>query len=320
MSDKTKDISLLEIKKIASRAISEYNLDIHLDDFTSDEIERLCATADPDVFTDNSLIGNDVVRANIPWARVEHRRACRLMARLIDREHYHILDLIKTMDMKVRIRDIKSLLIRDPSMIERFNIDMVALSNSDAHALLELGKDYFFDRVTIKGRNFNSTQQYSICKAYGYQRKVLLLFNPSRFDGFHTCEILKKTMRENLDLLDLNVMKLIDWLNLLEEVPDMYDQCDPLRYRSEPILHLINLAAMFDDDRVYGIILQRDLADVSPFGWEKLLSHRPDQFESLCDINKLDAMNIRNIVREQPHLEDRLSGSGSSPASYCEGP
>lgn len=320
MSDKVKDIPLSEIKKIASRAISQYNLDTYLDSFSADELQRLCATADPELFNDSAIVDNDVVRMNFPWARVSTRRLCRLMARLIDLDHRHILEEINTMDMRVRIRDIKALLIREPSMIERFNIDMSALSNSDAHALLELGKDYFFDRITIKGREFNSAQQYSICKAYGYQRKVLMMFDCSRFDGFHTCEILKNTLRENLDMMDLRAMKLVDWLNLLEEVPDMYDQCDVMWYRAAPIMHLINLATMFDDDKVYDIILGRDLTEVSPFGWEKLLSHRPEQFEPLCDYGKLDAMNIRNILDKQPQLEARLNGSGSPPSSCHEEP
>ncbi len=317
---KEKDTDMDGIKKVVAMAISHYNINHYLDRFSEDELKTLCRTASIDLFNDASIIDNDVIRTNLQWERMDPKRVCRIMARLIDQGHDEILAFIQTKDLRIRVRDIKALLLRQPSMIERFNINMAKLTDPDAHSLLILGKDYFFDHITIEGRRLNSGQQYEICRAYEFERRIMLRVDPRCFDGFHVAEILKCTGRKHLDLLDLSSMKLIDWLNLLSESADLYDKCPIAKFHKEPLGQLIDLATMMADDRVYALILERDLKDVSPFGWEKLMSHRPDLFASLCDYGKLDALNRRRVLEQQPQLDDLITERGSFPTSSDEEP
>ena len=302
MEVKSKDIPLSEIKKIATEAISHYMVNQHMDRFSEDELTQLCRTADPDLFSDGNVIDNDVVRSFFPWERTRPTRLCRLMARLLDLGYAHILDDIKTLNIKIKVKDIKALLIRVPSMIERFNINMNSLSDSDVCSLLCLGKEYFLKHINVRGREFNSTQQYQICKAYKYERSVLSLFDSKRFDGFHTSEILKLTGIQNVDLLDLTTLKLIDWISLVEVMPELYAYCDISRFLNAPITQLIDMAILVDDPKLYEVIMNSNLLDISPFGWEKLMSNKPEIFGPLCDYEKLNAMNKRSILQHHPHL------------------
>ena len=114
------------------------------------------------------------------------------------------------------------------------------------------------------------------------------MFDPKNFDGFHVAEILKKTHRENIDIVSIDKMKLIDWINLLDHSPDLYDLCDPIKFKNEPIMFLIDLAMIVNDRTVYEMIINSDLNEITPFGWERLIERRPDMFKPICDRNKFD--------------------------------
>lgn len=281
-----KDISTEDRNKILSFAISVYNLNHHADDFTDEQLIALCNCADPDLFSDRLIADNEVIRNNFQWHKMGVKRQCRLMARLMDIGHVNILDNIRSKLPSVRISDIKPILMREPMMIKGFNIDMERISDSDAYILLEMGKDYFLKNVTTKGRKFSMLQQYNICKAYNYDRNVLIMFNCKAFDGFYTKKILEATAHLNLDLLDLDNMKLIDWIDLLSVHPDLYERCNMKKFSNAPIMELIDIAVMFDDNEVYATILERDLREVSPYGWEKLMKHKSELFAAVCDHEK----------------------------------
>lgn len=308
---KKKGITLSEIKQVTADALSYFNINKYIDSFTDDELIALCENADPDVFNDINIADNIVVQENLRWEKVRPKRLSRMMARAIDLGFIGLLNQIDTKAMKIRVYDLKPLLGRKPEMIERFNIDLKTITNTEAHMLLELGKDYFLDHIDIKQRKFSTLQQFDICKAYGYARRVLLLFDCKRFDGFQTKEIMRQTEHESIDLLDVRNMKLVDWLDLLSFRPDMYRYCDPEMFKSDLISQLISLAVISDDDRVYSIIKSKNLNEVSPFGWERLMSHRPSMFESVCDYEKLDALNKKNVLAMNPHLEALIRAKGS---------
>lgn len=297
-----KGITLPEIKQVAAEAISYFNINKYIHSFTDKELISLCENADPDVFTDISVADNDIVQENFRWDKVRPKRLSRMMARAIDLGFIGLLNHIDTKAMKVKVKDLKPLLRRRPEMIERFNIDLAKISDVEAHMLLELGKPYFIEHIDVKARNFSTLQQFDICKSYEFSRNVLLLFNCKKFDGFQTKEILKKTGYDNMDLLNIRNMKLVDWLDLLSEKADMYQHCVLSDFKDEPISQLISLAVVADDEAAYSFVKDKNLDEVSPLGWEKLMSHRPSMFEAVCDYEKLDALNRKNVIASHPHL------------------
>lgn len=307
-----KGITLSEIKQVTAEAISFFNVNKYIHTFTEKELISLCQNADPDVFTDISVADNDIVQEHFRWDKVRPKRLSRMMARAIDLGFIGLLSHLDTKGMKFRVKDLKPLLRRKPEMIERFSIDMDKITDVEAHMLLELGKDYFLDHIDVKKRRFSVLQQFDICKSYGFSRKAMLLFDCKQFDGFQTKEALKQTGYDNIDLLDLKNMKLVDWLDLLIERPEMYQRCDILRFKNEPISQLISLAALTDDDNVFSFIKTKDLDEVSPLGWEKLMLHRPDMFESVCDYKKLDALNRKNVIALHPHLRTLIQAKNHS--------
>lgn len=297
-----KDITLSEIKQVATSAISHFNVNKYLNSFTEDELISLCKNADPDLFTDISVADNDIVQENFRWDKVRPKRLARMMARAIDLGYASLLFHIDTKVMKLHVKDLRHLLRRSPESIERFNIDLSKISNVEAIILLELGKTYFLDKIDIKGRKFSLIQQYDICNAYDFDRAALSLFDCKRFDGFQTKEIMKRTGDKSVDLLNPRSLKLVDWLDLLSEKPDMYRYCNLDDFKNEPISQLISLAVKANNDEVYSLIRKKNLDEVSPFGWEKLMSHRPEMFKDVCDYKKFDALNKKNVLASHPHL------------------
>ncbi len=301
-----KVITLPEIKKVVGAALSHFNINKYLNSFSESEIISLCQNADPDVFTDISVSDNDIVQANFPWNRVRPKRLSRMMSRAIDLGYIDLLEHIDTKGMKIHVKDLRALLRRRPEMIERFSVNLSKLNEVEAFMLLELGKPYFLERINIRSYKFSSGQQFDICKAYKFDRSVLSLFACKRFDGFQTREIMKNKGLEVIDLLDPTNLKLIDWIDLLSERMDVYTHCNALLYRQEPISQLISLAVMTNDDRVYEMIKAADLNEISPFGWEKLMLHRPELFGPVCDYKKLDALNRKNVLSSHPHLLEMI--------------
>lgn len=283
-----KDIDIEEVKKVASLSMAQYNINRYLELFTNEELVGICRSDHANVFSDMNIVDNDLIRTNFPWAQLKAKRACRIFARLMDSGNESVLDEIDFTKLKVKIKDIKSILIRDPMAIHRFKKDLSKISDNDAAALLELGNEYFLKNINIKGRKFTEIQQYAISKAYGHDRAVLALFDPNKFDGFHVSEIIKATQRESLDILSLERMKIIDWISLLSHSPHLYDLCDAERYRNAPIMFLIELAMIVDDPALYEMICKSDLNDITPLGWERLIHRMPEMFVPLCDTNKYD--------------------------------
>lgn len=285
---RNKDITINDIKKVSSHAISQFNINRYIDTLESEELVSICNTENANIFSDMNIVDNEVIRGNFPWEQLHPKRACRIMARLIDTSNARVMDEIEFSKMKVKLKDIKPILLRDPTIIHRFKKDISKISDVEAAFLLEFGSDYLLKNIQIKGRRFTSTQQYTICKAYNYRRDVIMMFNPKDFDGFHIAEILKKTHRENIDILHLDNMKLIDWVNVLDHSVSLYDLCDVRRFKKEPIMFLIDIAIITDDNAVYDMILNGNLNEVTPFGWKRLIEKRPDIFISVCDVNKYD--------------------------------
>lgn len=284
----SKDIPIKEIKKVASFAIAQFNINRYIDLYDDADLIGICRSTNANVFSDMNIVDNDVVRAHFPWEQFRSQRICRIMARLMDSNKESVLDEMDFLKMRVKLREIKPILLRDPSVIFRFKKDLENLTDNEAAFLLELGNDYFLSLIKIEGRKFTEIQQYAICKAYDYKRSVISKFDPKNFDGFHTAEIIKKTHRENVDILSLEKMKVIDWVNLLTHSPDLYDLCSPGKFKKEPIMFLIELAIISNDQKVYDMILKSNLNDITPFGWERLIDNRPEMFTSLCDVRKFD--------------------------------
>ena len=297
-----KDITMSEIKQVVAVAITHFNVNKYIDSFTDRELISLCKNADPDIFTDASVADNAIIQENFDWNRVRPKRLARMMARAIDLGYFGLLNLMDTKEMKLHVKDLRHLLRRKPEAIERFNIDLKKLGDIESLILLELGKDYFIERIDVKKKRFTFAQQYSICQAYDFSRKVMLLFDCKKFDGFQTKEIIKRTGHDNIDIIDLTNPKIVDWIDLLQEMPDMYQYCDLSKFRNVPIAELISLAVASNSDEVYDRIKTGNLSEVSPFGWEKLMTHRSELFKDVCDYGKLDALNKRNVLTSNPHL------------------
>lgn len=307
MSKNKKPISLDELKIVASDAISYFNANKYIDWFSDVELKTLCLKSDPRIFNDSAIINNATIRDNVKWNSMKPKRICRLMARLLDTGNEQRMNSISTKELKLQVGDIKPLLIREPSIIERFSIDMKKLTDIESYFLLSLGKDYFLDHIDVRKKGFSITQQYNICKSYSYRRRALMLFNCKLFDGFQTKEILLKTNEENLDILDIRNMKVLDWIDLVTTLPNMFLHCETELLADSHIYQLIRLAELTNSDKLYSIIKSKDPFGISPLGWEKLLINRFDMFKDTCEFDKLDSLNKKNIIAVRPDLSDLLA-------------
>jgi hypothetical protein len=142
----------------------------------------------------------------------------------------------------------------------------------------------------------------NIVKAYGYDRDMLEKVNYRSLKGYQVSEILINTGERDLDILDISTMTNIDWINLLEARPEMLKYCDYSKFMSGDIYYSIKLCCMFDTPDLTHLVLDRNLNDVSPLGWEMLLIEKPEVFLAHCNFSKLDESSWNYILKSRPEL------------------
>lgn len=246
------------------------------------------------------LIYQKEVRDIVKWHRVDRMYLVRLLVRCID----HDIDIVNKLNLKSRdykIKEISYLLKRRPEFIRFFDIDLNKITTTEAASVLSLGSDYYLDKVKFSKYKFNFKESMSIIRGYNYRKNIVEQVNYKSLKGYQIVEILINTNTESLDLFDLSKITTTDWLTLIESNPDMISICDLNKFENSDIFNSIKLCCIFNDTELNYLILKRDLKLISPFGWEKLLIHK-NEFNDLCDFNKLDENNWRNISEYKPEL------------------
>jgi len=262
-------------------------------------LKHLAKSVDFNIVPDRVISDNEKVRKVIDWDRVDRMKMIRIIIRCLDNN----TDVISEINLKkynYKIKELIHLLKRRPRYIEHFSIDLDKITTSDAATLLSLGDSYILSKVNILKYKFNFKESMNIIRGYKFDRDIIKSVNYRSLKGYQISEILIKTGRKNLDLFSIEILTNIDWINLLELRPEMLDICNIKKFTTGDIFYSIKLCCMFDSPDLSYLVFDRNMDDITPFGWEKLIIEKPEKFLAHCNFSKLEDKNWRNIVKEHP--------------------
>lgn len=284
----------------------------HSSSLSNSILKHIANRIDYNLVPDRVMVDYDNVREVVNWNRVEKMQLIRCLIRCLDQD-IDILDKIKPSleRFDYKIKELVHLLARKPHYIQHFPIDLDKISTSDTASILALGDDYFLNKINLSNHNFNFNESMKIIQGYNYNRDVIEKVNYKSLKGYQISEILIHTGSCNLDILDTLTLTNIDWLDLLEHQPSMLNLCDYDKFMNGDIFYSIKLCCMFEVPDLSYLVFNRDLKEITSFGWEKLLIEKPEKFLAHCNFNKLDDNNWKNIIKEYPQkylcsIEDKI--------------
>jgi hypothetical protein len=225
----------------------------------------------------------------------------RILVRCLDHDA-DIMDKVNIKKFNYKIKHLKHLISRKPHYVEHFKIDLNKITTSEAALVLSLGEQYFLDKMDLSNYKFNFKESMNIIEGYDYDRDIITQVNYRVLKGYQIAKVLIHTGESNLDLFDTSKLTNIDWLNLLSQRPEMLKHCNYKKFMSGDIFYSIKLCCMFDTPDLSYLVLNRGVKGISPFGWEKLLTEKPEKFLAHCDFSKLSDSNWTNILKSQPQL------------------
>lgn len=266
-------------------------------------LRHISRVIDYESVPDRVIVDNERVRDVIKWNKLDKMKLIRILIRCID-QNVNDLDKIKKgiQQYEYKIKDLTFLFMRRPEFIEFFPIDLNTIETFEAATLLSFGSSYFLDKIDMSRHTFNFRESMNIVKAYGYDRDMLEKVNYRYLKGYQVSEILINTGERDLDILDISTMTNIDWINLLEVRPEMLKYCNYSKFMNGDIYYSIKLCCMFDTPDLTHLVLDRNLNDVSPLGWEMLLIEKPEIFLAHCNFLKLDESSWNYILKSRPEL------------------
>lgn len=267
--------------------------------FTEKQLKHICRLVDYAKVPDRYLSDNDYLHDFIEWDRIDKMQILRLTIRNLKLLDKHKVDF-KKFDYKVK--EIIYLLKSEPNYIESFNIDLNKISAKDASIILSLGKEYFLDKIKIENYRFSYKEVFEIATAYDYNSYVMHRLDLSLLKGYQIAKVIIATGKEFLISFDLDKLSTIDWLDLLKYRPEFIDKCNIDLFMMSDIFYLIELVTMFDEPDLSNLLFTRELREITPLGWEKLLIDNPDKYVEVCDFSKLNELNWFYIRMVRPEL------------------
>jgi len=273
----------------------------HWEEVTPSILKHLAKSVNYNLVPERFIVEVEEIRKVVRWERIDKMKLIRILIRCLD-QNVDILDKVNLKKFNYKVKDLTYLLMRRPAYIEHFPIDLNKIKTSEAATVLSLGHEYFLDKVDFSKYKFNFKESMNIIQGYQYDREIIKKVNYKALKGYQISEIFIHTGEENMDLLDASTLSNIDWLNLLEVRPDMLKHCDFNKFKRSDIFYSIRLCCMFDTPDLSHLVLERDLEEISPFGWEKLLIEKPGTFLAHCNFSKLDDNNWNNILKDNPEL------------------
>lgn len=246
---------------------------------------------------------NEEIMEIIRWDRLDKMKLIRILIQCIDRGVVDLEKIKKNLGKyEYKVQDLSFLFMRKPEFIEFFPIDLNKIDTVDAATLLSFGSDYFLNKIDFSKHTFNQRESMSIIRGYKYDREIIKKVNYKSLVGYDIAEILIKTGEKNIDLFNTLSLTSLDWINLLDERPEMLKYCNYQKFNVGDIFYSIRLYCMFDEPDLSHIIINRDMSTISPLGWEMLLIKKPEIFLAHCNFSKLDDINWNNIIKAQPEL------------------
>jgi hypothetical protein len=230
----------------------------------------------------------------VNWSILERNKALRTLSRNID-----LLEYIDIKKYNFSISELFPLFLRYPQLIEDLVGDFNNLKISECIQLLECNPK-LINSINIFKFELSSKDLETIVKKFRKNSEILDRFDLTKLDHYATRQLLSKTGIDYVDRVNLNKLKDVDWLAILEMQPELIDYCDLQIFQKNDCYLLTKIVIMFPE---LSYLIQENKDKISSLGWENLIVNNLEEFQDLCVWEKLEKNNWNNIIKIHPELE-----------------
>ena len=229
----------------------------------------------------------------------------RCASRLIDnKEHDYVIDVMRLPERNLTISETMHLIRRDPSIVDVLGINLDKATTKEAHNILLLGMDFFLDRIDISKHKFDYHQAFNIAKTYGFRMDVLKQLPYRKFNNLQVSQVVAFGGEPYVELFNLEKLKPVDWIYILERRPELYELLDPMLFFDGDVYELVRLMELFDHEELH-VMMKHRIKDLTPYGTERLLIAHYG-YKNSVNLSILDANNVAKIQEYHPDFQSEL--------------
>jgi hypothetical protein len=251
---------------------------------------------DPNFIPDRELIMHKEFWQHIDWQNLDKQKVIRLIIR-----DESVLDMIDIEKYNLTFKELIPVFTHNPDLVDRFNINFDTLNAVQAINMIEINPN-FIKNIDLDKYNYSKLQLAEIVRKFANNEHVMEKVSFDALDHFSIRGMLIKTGSKYIHKLDLDNLKAPDWIEILENRPELLDYCNLMLFEAGDCYLLTKLVLMFP---ALDYMIEESASKVSAIGWENLLINNPDRYQDVCDYTKLSRKNWDNIVRHHPHLEEK---------------
>tara|TARA_B100000963_G_scaffold326727_1_gene313992 strand:+ start:2067 stop:2969 length:903 start_codon:yes stop_codon:yes gene_type:complete len=247
----------------------------------------------PNTILDKDLVKRVELHNNINWDIIEKNKAIRVLSR--DVSLFERIDIEK---LEISTADLYPIFIQHPELIHEFVKDFDKITPLEAIRLLECNED-LIDYIDISKYKFSKKDMMEMVKKFRTSVRIMERLDLESLEHYSTRKLLCRTGVDYIDRLNISQLKASDWLEVLEQHPNLLEYCDLNIFEKNDCYLLTKLAIKFPE-LDYLIIKNSD--KISALGWENLIKEDLDRYEEICKWEKFTESNWIKVIKKHPHL------------------
>jgi hypothetical protein len=247
----------------------------------------------PNSIQDKELVKNTEMYDFINWNITERNKVIRMLARDID-----LLERIDIKNYNFSISELFPLFLRYPELIKQLVLDFSKLSPLEAIKILECNEN-LIEEIDITNYTFSKKDMLEIINKFRDSEKVMERLDLTVLDHYSTRNLISKTGIDYIDRVNLNLLKPTDWLDILENQPDLIDFCNLNIFIINDCYLLTKLVILFPN---LSYLIEENKNQISALGWENLINEDLEKYQDICAWEKFTEKNWNSILKKNPHL------------------
>jgi len=247
----------------------------------------------PNTISDKGLVKSIELHENINWDIIEKNKAIRIMARDID-----LLKRINIKKINISTIDLYPIFIQHPELIEEFVEDFENISPLEAIRLLECNED-LIEYIDLSKYNFSKKDMQEMIKKFLFSPKIMERLDLNSLEHFTTRKLICKTGIDYIDKLNISQLKASDWIEILEQHPELIEYCDLSIFENNDCYLLTKLVLKFPD---LDYLIIKNSNKISALGWENLIKEDLERYQDFCNWGKFTESNWIKILKKHPQL------------------
>ena len=136
-------------------------------------------------------------------------------------------------------------------------------------------------------------------KKFIFSKRIMERLDLSSLEHFSTRKLICKTGVDYIDRLNISQLKASDWIEILEQHPELIEYCNLSIFENNDCYLLTKLVINFPEID-YLIIKNAD--KISALGWENLINEDIERYQDICRWEKFTESNWSKVLRKHPQL------------------